>query len=78
MRHLPDHLLAAELKHMPGNPGAERARGGWRRHFAWVVRMLPVPALPGGWAAFDERAFELRDTDRRVLDRWLDTGEAAA
>lgn len=22
---------------------AERARGGWRRHFAWVIRMLPVP-----------------------------------
>ncbi len=21
----------------------ERARGGWRRHFAWVIRMLPVP-----------------------------------
>lgn len=24
---------------------AERARGGWRRHFAWVIRMLPVPPL---------------------------------
>lgn len=23
---------------------AERARGGWRRHFAWVIRLLPVPA----------------------------------
>ncbi len=22
---------------------AERARGGWRRHFAWVIRMLPIP-----------------------------------
>src|SRR5699024_6646136 len=22
---------------------AERARGGWRRHFAWVMRLLPVP-----------------------------------
>lgn len=22
---------------------AERARGGWRRHFAWVMRMLPIP-----------------------------------
>jgi hypothetical protein len=21
----------------------ERARGGWRRHFAWVMRLLPVP-----------------------------------
>lgn len=21
----------------------ERARGGWRRHFSWVMRMLPVP-----------------------------------
>lgn len=23
---------------------AERARGGWRRHFAWVIRLLPLPA----------------------------------
>ena len=22
---------------------AERARGGWRRHFAWVMRLLPIP-----------------------------------
>lgn len=22
---------------------AERARGGWRRHFAWVMRLLPMP-----------------------------------
>ncbi|MGM0554747.1 MAG: Eco57I restriction-modification methylase domain-containing protein [Myxococcota bacterium] len=21
----------------------ERARGGWRRHFSWVMRMLPIP-----------------------------------
>jgi hypothetical protein len=21
----------------------ERARGGWRRHFCWVMRMLPIP-----------------------------------
>jgi len=23
---------------------AERARGGWRRHFAWVMAMLPLPS----------------------------------
>jgi hypothetical protein len=22
---------------------AERARGGYRRHFAWVVKLIPVP-----------------------------------
>jgi hypothetical protein len=21
----------------------ERARGGWRRHFSWVMRLLPIP-----------------------------------
>ena len=28
---------------------AERARGGWRRHFGWVVAMTPVP---GRWRAW--------------------------
>jgi hypothetical protein len=28
---------------------AERARGGFRRHFAWVIRMLPVPRNFGEW-----------------------------
>ena len=30
---------------------AERARGGWRRHFAWVIAMLPVPGVMGRWLA---------------------------
>jgi hypothetical protein len=25
----------------------ERARGGWRRHFAWVMRLLPIPERLG-------------------------------
>ena len=28
---------------------AERARGGWRRHFAWVVSSLPMPARWSNW-----------------------------
>jgi hypothetical protein len=28
---------------------AERARGGWRRHFAWVVSMIPAPAALLDW-----------------------------
>ncbi len=28
---------------------AERARGGWRRHFAWVVSMIPAPVVLLDW-----------------------------
>ncbi|MFB6264868.1 MAG: Eco57I restriction-modification methylase domain-containing protein, partial [Bradymonadaceae bacterium] len=35
----------------------ERARGGWRRHFCWVVRMLPVPDSLARW--FDDGDFDL-------------------
>ena len=28
---------------------AERARGGFRRHLAWVISLLPIPALLGSW-----------------------------
>jgi len=40
-------LFAALLNSAPVRAAAyalgERARGGWRRHFAWVMRLLPVP-----------------------------------
>jgi hypothetical protein len=40
-------LVAALLNSPPVRAAAyalgERARGGWRRHFAWVMRLLPVP-----------------------------------
>lgn len=41
-------LLAALLNSAPMRAVAyalaERARGGWRRHFAWVIRLLPLPS----------------------------------
>ncbi len=60
---------------------AERARGGWRRHFAWVMRMLPVPRH---WLAlwtqnqtaqccdetFIQRAYGLREEDVERLSQW--------
>ncbi len=58
----------------------ERARGGWRRHFAWVMRLLPVPdrlvGALGGDAALPQPPSAFRGgaapngTDRRRLDRW--------
>src|SRR5699024_5171818 len=40
-------LLAALFNSSPMRAAAfalaERARGGWRRHFAWVMRLLPMP-----------------------------------
>ena len=59
----------------------ERARGGWRRHFAWVMRMLPVPAkwldaVEEGRAdevcdsASIRRAFGLTADQVRRLRRW--------
>lgn len=40
-------LLAALFNSAPLRAVAyalgERARGGWRRHFAWVMRLLPIP-----------------------------------
>lgn len=58
----------------------ERARGGWRRHFAWVMRLLPVPRRwLGLWETSPEeaakpevirRCFGLAETQERVLRRW--------
>lgn len=28
---------------------AERARGGWRRYFAWVISLLPMPSVLAEW-----------------------------
>ncbi len=32
----------------------ERARGEWRRHFAWVLRLMPVPRRWSRWRAGDD------------------------
>jgi hypothetical protein len=41
------NLLRSFLNSLPirafARAAAERARGGYRRHFAWVIRLLPVP-----------------------------------
>lgn len=46
-------LLAALFNSRPLRAVAralgERARGGWRRHFAWVVRLLPIPECLARW-----------------------------
>jgi hypothetical protein len=46
-------VLAAVLNSAPmrgvARAVAERARGGWRRHLAWVMRMLPLPASLAHW-----------------------------
>ncbi|MBA2662689.1 MAG: hypothetical protein H0U74_10370 [Bradymonadaceae bacterium] len=57
---------------------AERARGGWRRHFAWVMRMLPIPdALFAAQAAAGPldahqvtRWFGLDESDVQILRAW--------
>ena len=78
MNSLPVRALAREL--------AERARGGWRRHFAWVVRMLPVPreVAQSGFAldvpvteAFGLGKREVRLLEESVLDQGIVTREAA-
>ncbi|MFP4599599.1 MAG: Eco57I restriction-modification methylase domain-containing protein [Persicimonas sp.] len=68
-------LLAALMNSPPLRAIAyalgERARGGWRRHFAWVMRMLPVPrrfvdfleACETGAASDFEELFDL---ERRI------------
>ena len=58
---------------------AERARGGWRRHFAWVVRSLPIPALVAtqGFAAFSNTGFGLSDLDRQCLRQWVGAEKGA-
>lgn len=59
----------------------ERARGGWRRHFAWVMRMLPIPrrwlhAWKRGdlrWCCDEReihRAFGLSSRDIESLSQW--------
>lgn len=46
-------VLAAVLNSAPlrgvARAVAERARGGWRRHLAWVMRLLPLPASLAHW-----------------------------
>lgn len=51
---------------------AERARGGWRRHFAWVIQLLPVPNPHERWRDFDPGAFGLRDDEEETLRAWLE------
>jgi hypothetical protein len=58
----------------------ERARGGWRRHFAWVMRLLPVPeplvtGLDGDSSSVPPPDGVVSrappdDTQRDRLDRW--------
>ena len=58
----------------------ERARGSWRRHFAWVMRLLPVPdafirSLEGDGGGFDvvDRVPASGEPDavaRRRIDLW--------
>ena len=64
MRSMPVRACAHAL--------AEHARGGWRRHFAWVVRMLPIPRFTGGWARFDASMFGLDEAQLDALADWLD------
>lgn len=57
---------------------AERARGGWRRHFAWVIRMLPVPVgmIDDGFRrAVTASDFGLQAADLDELAAWLEPGE---
>ncbi len=70
-------LLAALMNSPPLRAMAyalgERARGGWRRHFAWVMRMLPVPRRFVDFLdAFEtgaQREFgELLELERRIRD----------
>ncbi len=60
---------------------AERARGGWRRHFAWVMRLLPIPDRwvsdldDGALSPVDDpgllhRAYGLDSTDVQTLAAW--------
>lgn len=58
---------------------AERARGGFRRHFAWVIRMLPLPTgfhdwrpvgVPSQWPAEIAALFGLDEVQCRTLEAW--------
>lgn len=42
-------LLASPIAQRFCHACAERARGGWRRHLAWVLNLLPVPERLGRW-----------------------------
>ena len=45
----------------------ERARGGWRRHFAWVMKMLPVPRRwLSAWEAGDNDALTGEEAVRQA------------
>ena len=59
-------LLHAEASRATAFAVGERARGGWRRHFAWVIRMLPVPrGWLKAWRAGDfEALLDCREVDR--------------
>ncbi len=43
----------------------ERARGGWRRHFAWLMRMLPVPKELWYWLEVEHVP-----TEAEILDAY--------
>jgi hypothetical protein len=42
-------LLQSEPVKLMGRVLGERARGGWRRHFAWLVSMVPMPERLWSW-----------------------------
>ncbi len=45
----------------------ERARGGWRRHFSWVMRMLPVPDAVAQALGSDDGSTLLEPGELEVL-----------
>lgn len=45
------HPIAQRFCHLC----AERARGGWRRHFAWVISLIPLPERLGRWLSQQQR-----------------------
>ena len=58
---------------------AERARGGWRRHFAWVVASLPIPRTLAHMARRRARS-RTRGPLRHLalLPRWCGSGAGRA
>lgn len=67
---------------------AEPARGGWRRHFAWTMRLLPLP--PNFWSWLEEldptarvdlqvaRAYRLDRSALQILRGWRAGSRALA
>lgn len=49
----------------------ERARGGWRRHFSWLLRMLPIP-IAAARSGFREGARAPLSADQeRTLEKFM-------